>query len=173
MGEDMSQKAWWGVVRGLAVSVVACGAMATFGTSSAMASHYRLPVSNLVSSTEADQFAKVGVTTTLQLLQEVGDPARRQAFSKKSGVAMERLEALANQVDLIRFDGIGPSMVALLQASGVKNSRALASADADALHAAIVSANEANKISQAVPQPGLVAAWVAQAKRLPQVVTGL
>ncbi|HRE90557.1 MAG TPA: DUF4332 domain-containing protein [Myxococcota bacterium] len=166
----MSQKAWWGVVRGLAVSVVAAGALSS---APAMASHYRLPVSNLVSTTEADQFAKVGVTTTLQLLQEVGDPTRRQAFAKKSGVSVERLEALAHQVDLIRFDGIGPSMVALLQASGVKNSRALASADAEALHAAIVSANEANKISQAVPQPGLVAAWVAQAKRLPQVVTGL
>jgi predicted flap endonuclease-1-like 5' DNA nuclease len=170
MGEDMAQKAFWGVVRGFAVSVVACGAMAS---APAMASHYRLPVSNLVSSSEAEQFAKVGVSTTLQLLQEVGDPARREAFAKKSGVSKDRLEALANQVDLIRFDGIGPSMVALLQASGIKNSRALATADADALHAAIVSANEANKISQAVPQPGLVAAWVAQAKRLPQVVTGL
>ena len=152
------------------MSVAACGAMAS---APAMASHYRLPVANIVTTGEAEQLAKVGVTTTLLLLQEVGDETRRAAFSKKTGIGVERLVALAHQVDLIRFDGIGPSMVALLQASGIENSRALAAADAGALHTQIVQANEANKIAQAVPQPGLVAAWVAQAKRLPQVVTGL
>lgn len=166
----MSKKSWWGPVRGLAMSMVAWGALAAMP---AQASHYRLQVSNLVTQTEADQFAKAGVTTTLLLLQEVGDDARRQAFAKKTGIAVDRLVTLAHQVDLIRFDGIGPSMVALLQASGIQNSRALAAADADALHAQIVTTNEANRLTHAVPQAKLVAEWVAQAKRLPQVVTGL
>lgn len=167
----MSKKSWSWPVKGLIMSALASGAIALGGP--AQASHYRLPVSNMVTTQEADALAKAGVATTLALLQEVGTADKRKALAQKSGIPVDRLEALAHQVDLIRFDGIGPSMVKLLQASGIQNSRALASADATSLHAQIVAANDANKIAPVVPQPGLVAEWVAAAKRLPQVVTGL
>jgi len=143
------------------------------GATAASASHYRLPIDPMIPASEATLLAKAGVTTTLALLQEVATTDKRKALAKKSGLTQERVDALAHQVDLLRISGLGPSMVALLQASGVANSKALAAEDSAALHQKMTATNASAKISPVIPQLGLVATWIASAKALPQVVTGL
>jgi predicted flap endonuclease-1-like 5' DNA nuclease len=143
------------------------------GAPVANASHYRLPIDPMIPATEATLLAKAGVTTTLALLQEVATADKRKALAKKSGLTQERVTDLAHQVDLLRIDGLGPSMVRLLQASGVANSRALAGEDPAALHQKMTAANASAQISPVIPQVGLVSAWIGAAKALPQVVTGL
>jgi len=139
----------------------------------AQASHYRLPLDSMIPDPETKQLAKAGVTTTLALLQEVGTPDKRKALANKSGIPLERIETLSHQVDLLRIDGVGPSMVRLLQASGIRNSKALAQQDAAGLLQKMTAANAAAQISPVLPREGLIADWIGSAKRLPQVVSGL
>ncbi len=156
-------------VSGLAAMWVAW----TLAAPVANASHYRLPIDPMIPSAEATLLAKAGVTTTLALLQEVATPDKRTALAKKSGLTKQRVDDLAHQVDLLRIDGLGPSMVRLLQASGVMSSKALAAEDPAALHQKMTTTNASAQITPVIPQVGLVSAWIAAAKALPQVVTGL
>jgi predicted flap endonuclease-1-like 5' DNA nuclease len=144
-----------------------------FVAPAAHASHYRLPIDNLISTAEADALAKGGVTTTLALLEAVTTQTKRASLAKKTGLPLARIDALAAQVDLIRIEGIGPGVVRLMQASGVAHSRALATADASALHAKLTAVNASAKILGVIPPEGLVAAWISKAKSLPQAVEGL
>lgn len=161
-----------GLAARLGVVVLALAALASSAPSS-HASHYRLPLDPLITDQDTAALAKAGVTTTLALLQEVTTADKRKALAKRSGLAMDRIETLAKQVDLIRLDGVGPSMVRLLQAAGVRHSKGLAAESAASLLEKMTAANESNKITPVLPPEGLIAEWIAAARRLPQVVTGL
>lgn len=139
----------------------------------AQASHYRLPVDNFISAEETAALEKAGVSTTLALLDQVSTPAKRQKLAKATGLSVARLTALAAQVDLLRIDGIGPSMVRLLNASGVMHAKQLAQSSSAALFAKVSSTNLAQKISMVTPREALIAEWIGAAKSLPQVVEGL
>jgi len=77
------------------------------------------------------------------------------------------------ETDLLRIEGIGPRMARLLTAAGVRDTRALGGEVAPALLARMTSANETGRFASVLPREGLVAAWVAAARRLPQVIEGL
>jgi hypothetical protein len=61
-------------------------------------------------------------------------------------------------------------MVLLLEAAGVKSTADLVGKDPAALTAAMNSANKTAKISEKPPAEPQLADWIAQAKKLPQVV---
>lgn len=139
----------------------------------AEAGHYRLPLEGLISQSETDLLKKAGVLTTLALLDQVKTPAQRKRLAAKTGLDQARVDALARHVDLLRIDGIGPTMVRLLDAAGVRHSRALGAESAAALLARMTSVNAGVKIANVLPPEGQVAAWVAAAKQLPAALDGL
>ncbi len=151
------------------------GLLATaFATApAAQAGHYRLPIEGLVDDADAKALAKAGVTTTLALLSEVSTGAKRQKLAQKSGLTIGRVTALAAQVDLLRIDGLGPSMVRLLQGAGIRHSKDLAAAASGALRVKLEAVNGVQHIAGAVPMAEVLDSWIGQAKRLPRAVDGL
>ena len=139
----------------------------------ARAGHYRLPIAGLVDASDTAALAKAGVTTTLALLQEVSTEAKRKKLAQKSGLTIGRVAALAAQVDLLRIDGLGPSMVRLLQGAGIRHSKDLASAASAALRVKLEAVNGVQHIAGAVPMAEVLDSWIGQAKRLPRAVDGL
>jgi predicted flap endonuclease-1-like 5' DNA nuclease len=137
----------------------------------ALASHYALTeVSRLVSASDAEKLHKAGVDTTEQVLDKAGKSKDRKALAKESGLSLPALTTLAKHCDLLRIKGVGPEMVMLLEAAGVKSTPDLAKRDAAGLVAAVESANKAKKISEKLPTEPQLADWIEQAKKLPPVI---
>ena len=155
------------------MSSLAPAAVVTATTMPASAGHYRLPVENFVTTEESQALAKAGVDTTLSLLDQIARVDKRKALAAKSGLTYARLSALASQTDLLRVDGLGPSMVLLLQAAGVRHTRDLAGADAASLREKMRVANEVQNLAQVLPQEDVVRSWIGHAARLPQVLEGV
>jgi predicted flap endonuclease-1-like 5' DNA nuclease len=128
---------------GLAVA----GALSVGVSSMASASHYRLPVDGLVTVDETEALKKAGIATTLDLLDAIAPKAGRESVASKSGLTFARLTTLAAQVDLLRVNGLGPSMVRLLQAGGVRHARDLAKAAPAELRARLEAANGVHRIA--------------------------
>jgi hypothetical protein len=61
-------------------------------------------------------------------------------------------------------------MVLLLEAAGVKSTADLLNKEAGPLTEAMLAANKIAKISEKPPTEAQLADWIAQAKKLPQVV---
>ncbi len=153
----------------------ACFVATVMATSApgAYAGHYRLPVTNFISQDETALLQKAGISTTLGLLDEVKTAAQRKRVAQVTGISVKRLEALAGQVDLLRIEGIGPTVVRLLLAAGVKHSRELGGQSAAALLERMKAANTTQQITSVMPREGQVAAWIAAAKRLGSVIEGV
>ena len=139
----------------------------------AHASHYRLPVENLITEAETESLKKAGIETTLALLDAIATVASREKVASRSGLTFARLTVLAAQVDLLRVNGLGPSMVRLLQAGGVRHARDLAAASAAELHKRIEAANSVHRIAPVLPSEGILEDWIKQAKGLKAIVEGL
>lgn len=142
-------------------------------TTPAFASHYRLPVENLVNETEAAAFGKAGIQTTLALLEQVAKVDSRQKLAAKSGLTFARLSTLAAQVDLLRIEGIGPSMVRLLQAAGVRHTRDLKAASPADLRDKMKVANDVQQVAAVLPREEVLRDWIGQASKLSAMVEGL
>lgn len=138
-----------------------------------LASHYRLPVENLVSDAETSALGKAGIQTTLALLDQIAKVDGRQKLAAKSGLTFARLSALAAQVDLLRVEGIGPSMVRLLQAAGVQHTQHLKGASPAALREKMKVANDVHQLAPVLPQEDVLRDWIGQANRLSQVIEGI
>ncbi|MCC6620470.1 MAG: DUF4332 domain-containing protein [Deltaproteobacteria bacterium] len=139
----------------------------------AHAGHYRLPVDNLVTVDESNALSKAGIRTTLGLLDHVAPLDKRRALAAKSGLTFVRLSTLATQIDLLRVEGVGPSMVRLLQAAGIRHTRDLGAADAAGLREKMRVANGVHQISSVLPQEDVVRSWIESARGLPQILEGV
>ncbi|HVR61530.1 MAG TPA: DUF4332 domain-containing protein [Polyangia bacterium] len=145
--------------------------LAVLAAGSAEASHYALTeVGRLVPPSDAEKLKKAGVETTEQLLQKSATAKDRKALAKASGLGVPAVTALARHCDLLRIKGVGPEMVLLLEAAGVRSIADLAKRDAAGLTAATESANKGKKISEKLPTEPQIADWIEQAKKLPLVL---
>ncbi len=141
------------------------------GAGAARASHYAVAdVPRLVTSDEAGKLNKAGVETTEQLLDKAAKAKDRKALAKASGLKGGELLDLARQCDLLRLKGVGPEMVLLLDAAGVKTTAALGKLTPAGLMESITKANQAKKITEKPPTEPQVGDWIAQAQKLPQVL---
>ena len=137
----------------------------------ALASHYALSeVSRLVPPPDAEKLGKAGIETTEQLLDKAGKSKDRKVLSKASGVSVATLTTLAKHCDLLRIKGVGPEMVLLLEAAGVKSITDLGKRNAAGLVAAVESANKTKKLSEKLPSEPQLGDWIEQAKKLPPVL---
>jgi len=112
-----------------------------------------------------------GVATTEALLKRAGKPKDRDALAKASGIAPKLLLEWLNHADLARIKGVGGQFADLLEAAGVDSPAELAQRNAKNLAAGLATANAKQRLVRRVPSEKVVAGWIAQAKKLPKVVT--
>lgn len=153
--------------------VLLVGLIVPLFVSTASASHYAVgDVPTLITAADAEKLTKAGVATTEDLLQKAGKTKDRKALGKASGLSATTLTTLVRRCDLLRIKGIGPEMVLLLEAAGVKTSAELAKKEAAALTTASDAANKSKKITEKPPTEPQFQDWIEQAKQLPPVVEG-
>jgi predicted flap endonuclease-1-like 5' DNA nuclease len=137
----------------------------------ALASHYAVTdVPSLIGAPDAAKLAKAGVATTEELLQKSAKAKDRKALAKASGLSGTAIMDLARRCDLLRIKGVGPEMVLLLEASGVKTVADLSKKEAAALTTSADQANKAKKITEKPPTEPQFQDWIEQAKALPPVL---
>jgi predicted flap endonuclease-1-like 5' DNA nuclease len=159
-------------VFGMAVAVALGGTVGLFA-GTARASHYAVgDVPAIITADDAAKLTKAGVGTTEDLLQKAATPKDRKALTKASGLKATVVMDLARRCDLLRVKGVGPEMVLLLEASGVKTVADLAKKEAAALTSAADTANKAKKITEKPPTEPQFQDWIDQAKKLPPVIEG-
>ena len=137
----------------------------------ARASHYAVgDVPRLITPGQVDKLHKGHIDTTEQLLDKGAKSKDRKALAKATGLKGPELLDLVRRADLLRIKGVGSEMVLLLEAAGVKSTADLVTKEPGALTSAMESANKTAKISEKPPTEPQLADWIAQAKKLPQVV---
>jgi predicted flap endonuclease-1-like 5' DNA nuclease len=137
----------------------------------ARASHYAVgDVPRLITPAQVDKLHKGKIDTTEQLLDKGAKSKDRKALAKATGLKGPELLDLVRRADLLRIKGVGAEMVLLLEAAGVKSTADLVTKEPAALTSAMESVNKSAKISEKPPTEPQLADWIAQAKKLPQVV---
>lgn len=149
-----------------ALSALALVAMVT-SAGAASASHYYLADIDLVAADARTKLHGEGIKSTDQLLDRVAKKADRQALAKRTGLDAAMLDMVARQVDMLRVRGIGPKMVRLFDAVGVRTIAELAAQVPADLFGRVVSINDERHLSEVVPDADILAGWIAQAKTLP------
>lgn len=158
---------------GLFIALVTGGLALHLLAGTASASHYAVgEVPTLIRAADAAKLTKAGVVTTEDLLQKAAKPKDRKALAKAAGLSGGALMDLARRCDLLRIKGVGPEMVLLLEASGIKTVADLAKQEAPALTASANQANKAKKITEKPPTEPQFQDWIDQAKQLPAVIEG-
>jgi predicted flap endonuclease-1-like 5' DNA nuclease len=153
------------------VYLFAVGLLTLAGT--AHASHYAVAdVPRIITPAQVEKLHKANVETTEQLLEKGAKPKERQALAKTTGIKPAELRQLVDRCDLLRIKGVGQEMVLLLEAAGVKSTADLVKKEPAALTEAMNSVNKTAKISEKPPTEPQLVDWIAQAKKLPQVVEG-
>ena len=112
-----------------------------------------------------------GVQTTDDLLERAGPAPGRRALAEATGIGAEQLLRWTNHADLYRISGIGSEYADLLEASGVDSCAELAHRNPAILATTMAEANAARSLVRRLPTEETIAAWIAQAKELPKVVT--
>jgi predicted flap endonuclease-1-like 5' DNA nuclease len=143
------------------------------GTDVTHASHYsfaNISDPSFLTRDEQRQLGRAGILDTATLLKWTASAPRRQWLAEHTTLAPERLEALATQCDLLRIEGIGPSVLAVLQKAGIRDSRALARADATELLTHLRVAARGTTMAQKLPQTDTLATWIRSAHRLRPVL---
>ncbi|MGM0578275.1 MAG: DUF4332 domain-containing protein [Myxococcota bacterium] len=149
------------------------GALCVLAPDEAAASHYRLPAAGLVTEAEHEALREADVDTTLALFEAAAKAEARRDLSRRTGLSYARMTELATQCDLLRVRGVGPTMVRLLQAAGVRHTTDLRKASPATLHERIIAANEAHGITEVLPGEDSLGDWIEQARGLPKVLEGV
>jgi predicted flap endonuclease-1-like 5' DNA nuclease len=119
----------------------------------------------------AEKLKEAGISTTGALLKEGSSPAGRKQIEKSTGIGHKFILRWTNHVDLYRIKGVQKQYTELLEASGVDSIPELAQRDPSHLHPKLIQVNEKKKLVRKLPTQKQVADWVAQAKKLPRVIT--
>jgi predicted flap endonuclease-1-like 5' DNA nuclease len=114
---------------------------------------------------------KAGITTTEALLEASTSPQKREALAAATGISGTLILEWANLSDLFRIKGVGEEYSDLLEEAGVDTVVELAQRNPDNLYNALVETNEREALVRRLPTLNQVRDWVAQAKRLPRVLT--
>jgi predicted flap endonuclease-1-like 5' DNA nuclease len=119
----------------------------------------------------ANTLRAAGVSTTDALLQQAASPAGRKEIVKKTGISGKLILEWVNHVDLFRITGISEEYADLLEEAGVDTVPELAQRNPENLYQALVAVNLKKQLVRRLPSQNAVSDWVAQAKKLPRVIT--
>lgn len=143
----------------------AAGALLVVDVAPAEASHYRFEQIELVTPDERDALARAGVRDTRALLARAYNHAGRLRLVQATGLPYARIEALATQCDLLRIEGVGPSIMTVIQQAGVQDSRALAREVPEPLLDRLRVAARGTSMQSRMPDPDTLATWIRDARR--------
>jgi len=112
-----------------------------------------------------------GVRSVNGLLKAGADKKSRKALAEKTGISEKRILKCVNMADLFRINGVASQYAELLECAGVDTVKELKHRNAENLAAAMAEVNDAKSLVRRPPSAAVVSDWVAQAKKLPGVVT--
>lgn len=136
------------------------------GPGLASASHYRFDRVELVTQGEQRALAHAGITDTRSLLGWTASRKRRVWLTRTTGLSYERLTALATQCDLLRIDGVGPSMVEALQKAAVQTTGDLARSQPPELLERLRKATAGTPLRYRLPTEDTLEMWIDNARHL-------
>jgi predicted flap endonuclease-1-like 5' DNA nuclease len=113
----------------------------------------------------------VGIGTTDGLLERGASPKGRAEIAEQSGISEKLILEWVNHADLFRVKGVGSEYSDLLEEAGVDTIPELAQRNPDNLYQKLVEVNQAKHLVRRLPTPAQVKDWVAQAGRMPRVIT--
>jgi predicted flap endonuclease-1-like 5' DNA nuclease len=119
----------------------------------------------------AKKLAASGVSTTGKLLKVAAHSAGRKDLAKQAEVTTKQVLEWVNRADLMRIGGVGTQYSDLLEASGVDTVVQLAQRNAQNISKKMAEVNGAKSLVRVLPSPDQVADWVAQAAKLPRVIS--
>lgn len=111
------------------------------------------------------------ITNCDQLLAAAAAAAPRGRLCADAGLDEAMLLSLVRRADMARVNGIGAVFGMMLEELGVVDVASLAVADPRRLHDRLRGYNEQERIARRSPTPAEVDAWVAQARRLPRLLS--
>jgi predicted flap endonuclease-1-like 5' DNA nuclease len=120
-----------------------------------------------LSPENADKLRRLGITVPLLLLKRGATAEGRRQISADADIPEDQIYRWVRYIDLFRIKGVGQEYAELLESAGVETVAALGRSDPDALYARLRQIAD----PQRLPASQVVAAWVAQAKKLPRSVT--
>ena len=119
----------------------------------------------------AKKLAKAGLRSVEALLKAGASPKGRKEIAEASGVDPTLILEWVNRADLYRIQGVGRQYSDLLEKAGVDTVVELSKRVAANLNAKMVEVNDAKNLINGMPGLKRVEGWIAQAKKLPRVVT--
>jgi predicted flap endonuclease-1-like 5' DNA nuclease len=119
----------------------------------------------------AEKLAGIGITTVEALLKAGASPKGREELVEKTGISHKLILEWVNLADLFRIKGVGEEYSDLLEEAGVDTIPELAQRNAENLYAKLQEVNAAKELVRRLPTQSQVADWIAQAKKMPRVVT--
>ena len=134
------------------------------------ASHYALDRVGFVTVAERRALGRAGVLDTSVLLDWTATAERRAWLAQTTSISATRLAALAARCDLLRVEGIGPTILDVLVKVGIGDSHDLARARAGALLEALKIAARGTSMQQRLPAEETLTAWILEARLLRPVV---
>jgi predicted flap endonuclease-1-like 5' DNA nuclease len=119
----------------------------------------------------AAKFAKIGIRSVESLLKNGASDKGRKEIAKATGITHTLILEWVNRADLYRIKGIGSQYSDLLEKAGVDTVVELSNRVAVNLYAKMVEVNKAKNLVNGMPGVKNVKKWIAQAKKLPRIVT--
>ena len=119
----------------------------------------------------AKKLAKAGIGSVEALLKNGGSAKGRKDIATLSGIDQSLVLEWVNRADLYRIKGVGKQYSDLLEKAGVDTVVELSKRVAGNLFAKMVEVNNAKNLVNGMPGLHQVEGWIAQAKKLPRVVT--
>jgi predicted flap endonuclease-1-like 5' DNA nuclease len=113
----------------------------------------------------------IGIRTTDALLDKGCSPEDRKQLAEATGVGENLLLEWVNLADLFRIKGVGSEYSDLLEEAGVDTVVELATRVPGNLLETMIQVNKEKNLVNKMPGLNQVKAWVAQAKKLPRVIT--
>lgn len=114
---------------------------------------------------------EAGITSLEDLLKKCCDKKGRKEIAGKSGISEKLVLNWANRADLSRIKGVSTQYADLLECAGVDTVPELAQRNPENLQLKMSEINEEKYFVRRVPTASQVQDWVAQAKKLPRVIT--
>jgi predicted flap endonuclease-1-like 5' DNA nuclease len=124
-----------------------------------------------ISSEQAEKLKGRGLQTTDDLLKAGATPKGRAEMAAVTAISQNLILRWVNMADLYRIRGVGEQYSDLLEASGVDTVPELAKRSPTNLLTKMTQVNEQKQLVHRVPTEEQVAAWIAEARTLPRMIT--
>jgi predicted flap endonuclease-1-like 5' DNA nuclease len=124
-----------------------------------------------IGSVYAKKLTKAGIRTVESLLAKGTTTKARKEIAEATGIDATLILEWVNRADLYRIKGVAAQYSDLLEKAGVDTVVELSKRVGSNLYKKMVEVNQAKNLVNAMPGLKQVEDWIAQAKKLPRVVS--